>query len=365
MEDVTLRLGGLAQNLDDPARRNVTVNVEGLATGVWAADPEVAAGARHPHRPLRRRGAAARRRRSGCASCSSAATACRSSPPARSTTCVYTGRSAVRVADLAIFAGLAERPLAGAVDLRADGSVTPLSGGFDLTFDGSATDLALGDAAARPRCSPARPRSPAGRSATRPASAPRTCGSRTRSSASPRTAASPARRTDIGFDASLSDLALLDPRAQRRGDRHRPRLAARAGRSPSSCRRRDPRGQADRHAASTGARDRLRRRASTAPTSPAALTAAAALDGLVLDLAGDVAVAGERPLAPRARRRGRAEPADRRRRRSPGSAPVDRPARARRTRHRARSPRSRWSRRPARSMPTSRSTRPRSARASR
>ena len=42
MEDVTLRLGGLAQNLDDPARRNVTVNVEGLATGVWSPEPEVA-----------------------------------------------------------------------------------------------------------------------------------------------------------------------------------------------------------------------------------------------------------------------------------------------------------------------------------
>ena len=61
MEDVTLRLGGLAQHLEDPARRNVTVNVEGLATGVWAADPEVAQRARHPHRPLRRRGPAARR----------------------------------------------------------------------------------------------------------------------------------------------------------------------------------------------------------------------------------------------------------------------------------------------------------------
>ena len=42
MEDVTLRLGGLAQNLDDPAKRNVTVNVEGLATGVWSAEPKVA-----------------------------------------------------------------------------------------------------------------------------------------------------------------------------------------------------------------------------------------------------------------------------------------------------------------------------------
>ena len=38
------------------------------------------------------------------------------------------------------------RRSAAAIDLRANGSVTPLSGGFDLTFDGSTTDLALGDA---------------------------------------------------------------------------------------------------------------------------------------------------------------------------------------------------------------------------
>ena len=42
MEDVTFRLGGLAQNLEDPATRRVTINVEGLATGLWAPKPEIA-----------------------------------------------------------------------------------------------------------------------------------------------------------------------------------------------------------------------------------------------------------------------------------------------------------------------------------
>ena len=42
MEDVTFRMGGLAQNLEDPATRKVTVNVEGLATGLWSPKPEVA-----------------------------------------------------------------------------------------------------------------------------------------------------------------------------------------------------------------------------------------------------------------------------------------------------------------------------------
>ena len=146
MEDVTLQLGGLAQNLDDPARRNVTVNVEGLATGVWADGARGRPRARHPHRPLRRRRAAAGRAGRRCTSCRSAATASRSSAPAQVENLVYTGRNAIRVADIAIFSGLAGRELSGGVNLRADGSVTPLSGGFDLTFDGGATDLALGDA---------------------------------------------------------------------------------------------------------------------------------------------------------------------------------------------------------------------------
>ena len=42
MEDVTFRMGGLAQNLEDPATRKVTVNLEGLATGLWSPKPEIA-----------------------------------------------------------------------------------------------------------------------------------------------------------------------------------------------------------------------------------------------------------------------------------------------------------------------------------
>ena len=106
MEDVTLRLGGLAQNLEDPARRRVTVNAEGLATGVWAAEPDVARAlgtridlfadaALNPGGPIDIR----QFQVSGNGlSIFSAGTI---------SDFVYTGRNAVRVADLAIFAGLA------------------------------------------------------------------------------------------------------------------------------------------------------------------------------------------------------------------------------------------------------------------
>ena len=145
MEDVTLRLGGLAQNLEDPARRNVTVTVEGLATGVWHEDPEVARAlgeridlfadiALPPEAPIEVR--QLQLSGNGLSVFSAGELA----------DMVYTGRSAVRVADLGVLEGIAGRPLGGAIDLRAQGSVSPLSGGFDLAFDGGATDLALGDA---------------------------------------------------------------------------------------------------------------------------------------------------------------------------------------------------------------------------
>ena len=212
IEDVTLRLGGLAQHLDDPATRNVTVNVEGLATGVWAADPEVA-------RALGTR---------------IDLFADAALPPGGTVTVnqlqlsgnglsifsagqfkdmVYTGRNAVRIADLAIFAGIADRPLGGAIDLRANGSVTPLAGGFDLTFDGGTTDLAIGNERLDPLLAGATQVS--GR-AVRDEAGIRTEDLRITnpqlSFASDGLISS--KKTDIGFQASLADLHLVDPRLQ-------------------------------------------------------------------------------------------------------------------------------------------------------
>jgi translocation and assembly module TamB len=58
---------------------------------------------------------------------------------------VYTGRHAARIADLSPFGGLADRPLAGGIDVRATGELLLASGGFDLTLDGTAEDLGIGD----------------------------------------------------------------------------------------------------------------------------------------------------------------------------------------------------------------------------
>ena len=62
----------------------------------------------------------------------------------------FTGDIAVRAASVAPFSGLAGRPLQGALDLKAAGTVELISGGFNLMIDSAAEDLAIGiDAADR------------------------------------------------------------------------------------------------------------------------------------------------------------------------------------------------------------------------
>jgi translocation and assembly module TamB len=144
IEDLTLEMGGLAENLDDPARRNVTIHVEGIATGLWAEDPSVrlalgdridffADAAVPPDAPVRIRQLQIA---GGGLSIFTAGTL---------EDLVYSGRHAVRIADLAPFAGLAERTLAGGIDIRATGDVLLASGGFELALDGTAEDLGIGE----------------------------------------------------------------------------------------------------------------------------------------------------------------------------------------------------------------------------
>lgn len=144
VEDLSLTLGGLARNLEDPATRNVTIHAEGLATGIWAEDPELRAAigsridfftdlALPPAGPIDLR----QLQISGNGlSLFTAGTL---------QDLVYTGRIAARVADISPLSALADRPLGGGIDLRAEGSVALASAGFDLVLDGSASDLAIGE----------------------------------------------------------------------------------------------------------------------------------------------------------------------------------------------------------------------------
>lgn len=210
MEDVTFRMGGLAQDLDDPAKRNVSVSVEGLATGVSSTRAEVANALGNridlfadavlpPGGPV----TVNQFQVSGNGLSIFSAGEFRDF--------VYTGRNAVRIADLAAFAGLANRDLDGALDLAANGSVSPLVGGFDLAFDGSATDVRVGIAKVDPLL--AHETTLSGR-AVRDEQGFRTENLRL---ANPQLSFASngqvsSAKTDIGFEASLTDLGLVDPR---------------------------------------------------------------------------------------------------------------------------------------------------------
>jgi len=289
MEDVTLRLGGLAQNLEDPARRDVTINVEGVATGVWHEDPEVARAlgdridlfadvALPPEAPIEVR--QLQLSGNGLSVFSAGQLA----------DMVYTGRNAIRVVDLAVLEGIAGRPLGGSIDLRAEGSVTPLSGGFDLAFDGGATDLRLGN--------PRLDRLLAGETTIAGRAVRDETGFRTedlRIENPQLSFASNGRvstaRTDLRFDARLADLATIDPqlggtltasgRATGDGQPIHVDLSARL-----------PSGTVGERSLSnlalgfTGEVD--------GGDVTGSLDGSGALDGLVLDLAGDIAAQGER-----------------------------------------------------------------------
>ncbi len=210
MEDVTLNMGGRAENLDDPTKRFVTITLEGLATGVWAQDPRTAKALGNridlfadavlpPVGP----GKVNQVQISGNGlSIFTAGTL---------EDWVYTGRNTVTINDISPWGGLAGRDLAGSVNVRANGSVSPLSGGFNLALDGTATNLRLDD----PRIDGLL------------AGETRLSGQVVRDEAGIRTnslrLANPqvefnsdgtisSTKTDFGFDTRISDLALVDPR---------------------------------------------------------------------------------------------------------------------------------------------------------
>jgi translocation and assembly module TamB len=210
IEDLTLDMGGLAENLAEPAERNVTLHLVGLATGVSADDPATARalGSRidlfadaafPPDAPARIR----QFQLSGNGlSIFTAGTL---------ENLVYAGRNSIRADSIAPFSDLAGRELGGALDLEADGSMALNSGGFDLALDGTARDLELGD--------PRLDRLLEGETelsgrVVRNEEGFRTDGFRL---ANPQLeVVSDGRyssgQTDIGFEARITELAALDPR---------------------------------------------------------------------------------------------------------------------------------------------------------
>ena len=144
-----LTLGGIAADLDDAARRSVTFTADGALSGIvatrddWnaALGDEIALdidGAWRAGEPIRLGHATV----SGNGLSASLA--------GDIADLAFRGDIAVQAASVAPFSGLAGRPLQGALDLKANGTVELIGGGFDLVIDSAAENLAVGIDAADP-----------------------------------------------------------------------------------------------------------------------------------------------------------------------------------------------------------------------
>jgi translocation and assembly module TamB len=141
-DSFTLKGSGVGTGLDDPAKRRLTFNVDGLLSGVGAADPDVAA-ALGDSIGLGAAGLWSAGQPVQLAQFRLAGKAVSLDASGNFDGGVFDGKVNLAAATLTPFAGLAGRNLAGAVDLVASGTLSPLTGGFDLDVDGTATDLSV------------------------------------------------------------------------------------------------------------------------------------------------------------------------------------------------------------------------------
>ncbi len=146
-DNVTVALGGLAQNLAQPANRHITFGAKGMVSGIVAdrADVQEAigdrimldiAGAWDAGQPIKLDKALLTGNGLSVSMAGNIAEY------------VFRGTIGVDAASIVPFSELAGRQLAGALKLDANGELRPLAGGFDLTLDGTAIGLRIGNSAA-------------------------------------------------------------------------------------------------------------------------------------------------------------------------------------------------------------------------
>ena len=148
-DKVKLDFGGTVKGIEAPKDRSLTYRLSGAISGISTKNPDVrtalgervalaADGDWSTGRPVKINDASIKA--NGLALTVAGAVS----------NFVFDGGLGIRAASIAPFAALANRPLAGSIDLSAKGTVKPLSGGFDLTFDGSGKDLQTGSARVDP-----------------------------------------------------------------------------------------------------------------------------------------------------------------------------------------------------------------------
>jgi translocation and assembly module TamB len=139
---VSLRLGGLARNIERRAERRITFAADGLVSGIVAQRADVAealgqqitvdiAGEWEANQPVMLERAVL------------AGSNLSVSLAGEIADYIFRGAIALEASSVAPFSALAGRELSGGLRLDADGELAPVTGAFDLVLDGAATDLAI------------------------------------------------------------------------------------------------------------------------------------------------------------------------------------------------------------------------------
>ncbi|MBR7650871.1 translocation/assembly module TamB [Brucella oryzae] len=142
-QSIALDMGGVAENLDDAANRHITFKVNGGMDGISAERAEIAEalgskialaidGAWRAGSPVE------------LAQANIAGNGLSLDLKGNIDDFAFNGDIAAKVASLAPFGALADRDLAGSIDVNAKGIVRPVSGAFQLDLNGTAQNMRTG-----------------------------------------------------------------------------------------------------------------------------------------------------------------------------------------------------------------------------
>lgn len=142
-QSTVLDMGGAALDLNDALNRSIGFNVTGQVSGISARQPEVAQalGDRFDLSILGKWHAATPVQLEKFQLTGNGLSAALKGTIDKF---IYKGDIRLQANSLMPFSALADRPLAGSLELAANGSVSFLTGGFDLTLDGSADNIKTG-----------------------------------------------------------------------------------------------------------------------------------------------------------------------------------------------------------------------------
>lgn len=140
---IALDMGGVAENLNDAANRRVTFDVKGGVSGINATDAKIAE-ALGDKIDLGISGGWRAGTAVDLAKASIEGNGLSLELQGKINDFAFNGDILAKVASLAPYAALADRDLAGSIDVKATGTVSPVSGAFQLDLDGTAQNMRTG-----------------------------------------------------------------------------------------------------------------------------------------------------------------------------------------------------------------------------